>query len=194
MEHSNIIKIVPNFLSEQEVKFWVDFNDYCLKTKNKNMAHYVNNLRPVLQFGKDKCETHYATNTTLDLISEIEAETRQLFDLVISKTKNIFQESRDMHMAGFWLSKQLPGAYIGEHEDTDEGINSHFLYSAVLYLNELETTGDLIFTELNYRVKPKAGDLVVFKSSEGGKHKVDRINENRYTLAFWMTNEEEFAL
>lgn len=176
------------------MKFWRDFCDRAVEFRSDELAIYANGLRYIFQFGRDKCETHYASNTNLDAISDLEADTRDVFFRVIKTTKDLFKDQADIHMTGFWISKQLPGAYVGEHEDTDEGLNDHFKYSAVLYLNNLHTTGQLIFTDLNLEVKPEAGDLIVFESRVGGKHKVDPINEDRYTLAFWMTEDPEFAI
>jgi len=194
MSQSEIIKIVKNFMSTEDMKLWTDFCDKAVESRPDEMAIYADGLRYIFQFGKDKCETHYASNTNLDAISDLEVQARKIFSSVIEKTQELFNDQSKMYITGFWISKQLPGAYVGEHEDTDEGINDHFKYSAVLYLNTLETTGQLVFTDLNVKIKPEAGDLVVFESMVGGKHKVDKINENRYTLAFWMTESEEFAI
>lgn len=194
MNQTGIIKVVKNFMSTEDMQLWIDFCDKAVESRSSEMAIYADGLRYIFQFGKDKCETHYASNTNLDAISDLELEARKIFSDVIKKIQQLFNDESKMYVTGFWISKQFPGAYVGEHEDTDEGINNHFKYSAVLYLNTLKTTGQLIFTDLNAEVKPEAGDLVVFESFVGGKHKVDKINEERYTLAFWVTEDNEFAI
>jgi len=194
MNQIEIIKTVKNFLTKEEMQLWVDFCDSAVESRQNEMAVYANGLRYIFQFGKDKCDTHYASNTDLRAIPELEAESRDLFFRVISSSKKVFEDESNIYMTGFWISKQLPGSYVGEHEDTDEGLNDHFKYSAVLYLNTLASTGQLVFTDLGLTITPEAGDLVVFKSLPSGKHKVDPINEDRYTLAFWMTEDENYSI
>jgi hypothetical protein len=194
MGNAEILKITKNFMPEEQMKVWRDFCDVAVSTRSNDMAIYAKGLRYVLQFGKDRCETHYASKTTLDALEELQSSGRHIFSKVIDETKKLFGDDSEIFMAGFWVTKHLPGSRVGEHDDTDQGINDHFKYSAVLYLNTLSDTGQLIFTDLGVEIKPEAGDLVVFKSLPAGNHKVDRIDEDRYTLAFWMTEIEEFSI
>jgi hypothetical protein len=189
----DIIITVSDFMDENEMKFWRDYNDEILETKQPFLAIFEEGTRPVLQFGIDKCEDH-TSHHTLGIVSEVEVKLRNLFDRVIAQTKETFRDRRDVYMSSMWFAKQLPGCFVDEHEDTDDGYNTQFEYSAVLYLNTLSEGGDLIFTDFDYSVKPVAGDLVIFKSVQGGMHKVNRINEDRYTMPMWMTLDPKFAL
>jgi Rps23 Pro-64 3,4-dihydroxylase Tpa1-like proline 4-hydroxylase len=194
MIHNDTIKVVKNFMDAEEMKFWRDYNDELLVTKQEQFAYYEDGLRPIFQFGKDLCDKHYMSYENLDPLADMRDETRSIFDRVTSKTKEIFENENDLYMASFWFAKQLPGAHVGEHEDTDSGLNAHFKYSAVLYLNDLKITGQLIFTELKHSIKPSAGDLVIFRSKESGRHMVEPIDEDRYTMAMWMTEDASFEI
>lgn len=188
-----VIEVVSNFMDEPEMRFWRDYNDEILETKQPHLAVFEEGTRPILQFGIDKCEEH-TSHHTLDIVSDVEHRLRNVFDRVIATTKDVFGDRREVYMSSMWFAKQLPGAFVEEHEDTDDGYNTQFEYSAVLYLNTLQEGGELIFTDFDHSVKPKAGDLVVFKSIQGGMHKVNRINEDRYTMPMWMTLDPKFAL
>jgi hypothetical protein len=191
MSYKNNIKIVKNFLSEDEMEFFRDYEDYVLENMYDRMAIFNNGNRPILQFGKDFC--HEESHLSLDIISDIENKVRDLFNRVELKAKEIFNDKKQLYVCSFWLAKQLPGAFVMEHEDTDSG-NTHFKYSAVIYLNNLKDSGELIFSDLDYSYMPGAGDIVIFKSIDSGKHFVEPINEERYTIPMWITEDPAFAL
>jgi hypothetical protein len=193
MAHEDKIKVVKNFLSEDEMSFFRDYEDEILKTKQDKLVIYNNGNRPVLQFGKDLCDVH-RSHLSLDIVSDIEDRIRDLFSKVQNKAKELFEDSKDIYACSFWFAKQLPGAFVMEHEDTDGNINTHFKYSAVIYLNTLKSTGQLIFTDLKHSYMPEAGDMILFKSTESGKHLVEPIDEDRYTLAMWITEDKNFAI
>jgi hypothetical protein len=71
-----------------------------------------------------------------------------------------------------------------------------FKYSAVLYLNSMpEYTGKLRFPELFFQYCPEEGDLIIFPShGDEFTHGVDWIAAERYSLAFWMTEDRHFRL
>jgi hypothetical protein len=175
------------------MKFFREYEDYILENMKDKMVIFNNGNRPILQFGKDFFPD-YNSHQTLDIVSDIEDKIRNLFSKVQNKTKEIFNEDKDLYMCSFWFAKQLPGANVLEHDDTDNGVNYQYQYSAVIYLNTLKNTGELIFTDLDYRHKPSAGDLVVFKSVEAGNHLVETIDEVRYTLPMIMSTDKNFAI
>jgi hypothetical protein len=193
MANEDIIKVVKNFLSEDDMKLFRDYEDHILETKQDKLVIFNNGNRPVLQFGRDLCHEHHS-HLSLEIVSDIEDKVRDLFAMVENKTKEIFEDLNTIWTCSFWFAKQLPGAQVLIHEDTDNGLNLHFKYSAVIYLNTLKDTGQLVFPDLDHSYKPEAGDIVIFKSIEAGKHFVDSIDEDRYTLALWMTEDKNFAI
>lgn len=193
MTYEDKIKVVKNFLSEDEMKFFRDYEDHILETKQDKLVIFNNGNRPVLQFGRDLCHEHHS-HLSLEIVSDIEDRVRDLFSKVENKTKEVFEDSKTIYTCSFWFAKQLPGAFVMEHEDTDNGLNTHFKYSAVIYLNTLKDSGELVFTQLGHSYKPDAGDIVIFKSIESGRHLVEPINEERYTIPMWMTEDKNFAI
>jgi hypothetical protein len=187
------IKVINSFISEEDIEIFKSYNDYLLDSRPEIFFIGNNGKRPVLQFEKTRDDQH----PLLDLdstIPEVKDLVRSYFSKVIETVKSIYQDSRDLYVCGFWLAKQLPGANVQMHDDTDEGRNTHFAYSAVLYLNTLSNTGDLIFIDLGYSIKPSAGDLVVFPSQGTGNHEVKEIDQHRYTMPLWLTTDKSYAL
>lgn len=187
------IKVFPSFISAADIETFKTYNDYLLETKPDLFFIGNKGKRPVLQFGKDNA--HAMSLPNLDTtVPEISPLIRSYFSRAVDTVKNAYLDDRDLYVCSFWLAKQLPGANVQMHDDTDEGTNTHFTYSAIIYLNTLEATGDLIFTDLDYSVKPIAGDLVVFPSQTTGNHEVKEIDDFRYTLPMWLTTDKEYAL
>lgn len=191
----DVIKVVSNFMDETEMKFWRDFNDEILETHKPHLAIFEDGTRPLLEFGIDRSDEHAnVSHHTFDIISDVEHRVRNVMDRVVSQAQESFRDSRELYVCSFWFAKQLPGAFVAEHEDTDDGYNTHFEYSAVLYLNTLKRGGTLYFTEMDYDHTPVAGDLVLFKTQTVGRHKVNKISEDRYTIPMWITDNPKFAL
>ena len=187
------IKIVENFLSESEMKFFRDYNDYLLENKYDKFIKFYEGKRPVLSFGKDLFHKE-RSHQTLDIVKDKELEIRKLFSSVTNKIKEVFSDQEELYVCSLWIAKQEPGADIEIHEDTDGGANTHFKYSCIIYLNTLSKGGELVFTDLNYTCKPKAGDLIIFESQTTGRHMVPEIPEERYTIPMWITADKSFAI
>jgi hypothetical protein len=62
-------------------------------------------------------------------------------------------------------------------------------------LNDVSSGGELLFPDLKYTYNPKARDIILFPSKgEDMGHSVATIDEERYTILFWLTHDEYFAI
>jgi predicted 2-oxoglutarate/Fe(II)-dependent dioxygenase YbiX len=100
----------------------------------------------------------------------------------------------DLEIEQAALIEVVPGNTIEEHADNQnlDGTPklgcSNFVVSAVAYLNDSFTGGDLVFPGIEYRYKPTIGDCVIFPSDLTYKHYVDRVlSGNRISLAIWFS-------
>lgn len=60
--------------------------------------------------------------------------------------------------------------------------------SFVLYLNDDFEGGDFVFPDLNIRVRPKAGMMIAFPSTQHYLHGVEPVTKGtRYAIVTWMT-------
>jgi hypothetical protein len=190
---TNKIKIVKNFLSKDECQSLIRYIDSLTEMQKNQFSIYQNGKRLALQFGTDLYHED-ASHLTLDIVSDKESIFRKYFSSVINQINILFEDKDPMYVSSFWIAKQFPGAIVPEHEDTDGGINTHFEYSSIIYLNSLKDSGDLIFDSLSYSYRPNAGDLIIFSSKSTGTHKVEKINEDRYSLPMWVTKNTKFIL
>lgn len=182
------IFVVNNFVSSDECNFYIDYiNNNLHKLTFSEQAK-----RWQLTMGIDNIPGS-SSPQTLEPVSDIEPQVRNLFERSEIKAKELYSVS-ELYVSNFFLTKQGPGAIIPIHYDQDGGDNPHCTYSGVLYLNEMLVDGFLDFTEFNYTVKQKAGDLVLFPSTELYMHQVKSISQDRYALPIFLTNDISFRL
>jgi hypothetical protein len=185
MEQSrNLIKVINNFITEDEISRTISFMDNNLD----NFLVSQNGTRYVWKFGTDY---YYPLETekTLKSFGDLELFFKNyIFPKVESYVGEIYNNS-GLAVSTLWLSKHYPGSEVTLHMDTDNGSNPQFEYSAVLYLNSLDNTGILQFPYLDFEYFPVAGDLVLFPANLGKDfaHRVTEINEIRYTIPMWIS-------
>lgn len=180
------IKIIKDFLSPEEIKFYINYI-------NDNFDIFIKNgingeKRAVLMFGKDNSHKE-KSEKNLKKINNIENVLRKdLFPRVEQKIKEVYKNDKDLMVSSFFMAKQTSGAKISEHIDTDGGANLQYKYGGVIYLNKMNNGGKLEFPEFNYSYNPEPGDFVVFPSRpKEYRHKVSEIYEDRYSLPIWVT-------
>jgi hypothetical protein len=188
------IKVINNFFSNEDIEYIKGITDQLLNDSGL-IIEQPETLRPLLRFGRDLGEE---SKWNKDL-SVLEDTPRNFFanlnDRVVNAVKSAFGDDEDVYLNQFWLARQSPGAEVIPHEDTDDGDNYHFAYSAVGYLNTLpDEDGTIFFDDLDFSHWPQAGDLVVFYSQGTGMHRVPPIKDYRYTIPMWLTKDPEFKL
>jgi hypothetical protein len=191
------IKVIKNFIQEPEIGTMIDYVDYLEKTELDKFAQWQSGKRLALRFGVDEDPDHTdGSFSNLGILGNNRNFIASYLDKTVAAVKKAFEVDESLYVCNFWFAKQYPGAIVGEHADTG-GVgghyNNHFKYSAVLYLNSMNKSGELIFRDENYSYIPRGGDLVMFPSY-GIKHRVDEILETRYSLPMWITNLESMAL
>lgn len=193
----SVINVTRDFISKKEISFYIDLINELERDKLQYFSKWQNGNRIALSFGNS--ENDYKSNISarpnFDILSEAQIEAiRSLCFRVIENMKTTYQMVDDLYVCSFWFAKQYKGGVVLEHEDTDEGINMHFEHSVLLYLNTVTAGGELVFTDLGTSHKPRAGDLVSFRTVGTGKHSVPEVLEDRYSLVFWTTKDETYKL
>jgi hypothetical protein len=70
---------------------------------------------------------------------------------------------------------------------SDDGGGTFRRVSTVYYINDDYLGGEISFPDFNIKIKPEAGDFLIFPSSFAYKHKVFPITEGtRYSIASWI--------
>ena len=184
-----LIKTIKGFANQEHIEFWKEYIDETLPIAQV----LAPNKRWALAFGKD--EYFEWSHHTLDPIDDIREMVQEYFEVASDAVRNLYQNDKKLYVCSFWLAKQNPGGNVGGHIDTDEEQNSHFKYSAVLYLTDNTNDGQLSFPYLSYTVAPKAGDIAIFPSAGTEYfHEVSEIKHERYSLCFWFTEDPNYAI
>ena len=183
------IKVIKNVIKTDDAALIINY-------MNRNIDSFVTGggKRFHKLFGIDEFHKEISS----PVVEGVEDITDLMKDTVNSIKKILaheFNDNDEILLASFWLGKQIPGARVGSHLDVDDGTNSHFIYSAVLYLNTIQDGGVLEFPALDVAIKPEFGDLVIFLSGgEDMAHEVKIINEERYTIPMWFTKNKSLEL
>jgi hypothetical protein len=70
----------------------------------------------------------------------------------------------------------------------DDGAEQPRIFSAVLYLNDVEEGGETRFTKFNIAVKPKQGRLLMFPSNYAYEHEaLPPQSEEKFAVVTWFT-------
>lgn len=185
------IRIIKNVITKEEASRIINYTDTNLGSFHKSKFYN----RYQLIFG---VEDGYFNDMAKSLINGLE-EITELCKDIVNKSKSIlsdeFEDKEEILLSGFWLAKQTAGGGVKLHHDHDGGLNNHFCYSAVLYLNTLADSGRLDFPEIGLSISPEVGDLVVWPSGiKELSHEVKTINEDRHSVPMWFTKDKNFEL
>ena len=104
---------------------------------------------------------------------------RDICERVLELAKKEFNLSLELYQAT--IAKVVPGNLTKEHTDckhhdgTTKVGCGNFCISAVAYLNQDFTGGDLVFTKMEHNHKPIPGDCIIFPSHSQYDHYVDSV-------------------
>lgn len=187
-----MIKIIENFISDAECDTLIEYMNNKFET-DRDLFMLSGDKRISLQFGRDGMYTE-TSYPDLDNIYDIEPLIRGYFYKITNRISKEYNDNDHLFVNSMWFSKQFAGGMVDPHEDTDSGNNQQFRYSAVLYLNTLENSGALKFLDIGVEIQPEKGTLIIFESKAGGWHSVDPVDQDRYSMPFWVTPDVAFAL
>lgn len=188
----DLIRIIKNFIDEEDAKTVIDYinlniNKFSLDERSLGGNRYS------YRVGNDN--VHKDSRKNLDELIDLKDIVDKYTKKILTVTQKEYGDYRDLYLSSIWLAKQESGADITYHKDVDDGYNPQFVYSAVLYLNTIESEGSLRFPVLRYEYSPQAYDLIIFPA-DGIEfyHGVDRVGEDRYSVPMWMTHDKSFEL
>lgn len=112
---------------------------------------------------------------------------KQIFDIFaehILEYRKLFPEVYIEKDEGYTLLRYSEGGYYGKH--TDDFSKMHRIVSGLIYLNDDYEGGELYFNELDVKIKPKAGSIVLFPSNFVYAHECLKITKGtKYAVVTW---------
>lgn len=101
----------------------------------------------------------------------------------IKKVMNDMSDS-DMYNVRIAFHKYIQESWGPEHVD-------RYPYACILYLNDNYSGGELVFTEKDVSIKPKARSIYIFRGIGKNIHKVNpTFNNDRYALVFFWKHKD----
>lgn len=173
------IKIIPNFVSDEDCQIAIDTIDKFYAKGN-------------LQEFNQNMDVLVVPDTAPDGVKII----KKYSDLLLDVHKEFHGWKSSLYTIEGWLSLWESGMSAGVHTDAHDGYE-YTIFSSVLYLNDGSEYegGEIFFPNQGLTYKPNKGDAVIFPS--GGIeyiHGVETIfSGKRYTIPMWHTKRPDRA-
>ena len=139
---------------------------------------------------KNKADSEYIINTLINKMSDCAKTYAEIYEIENSSLEYAIAA---LNMAGtkYGINKYYENMYMGPHVDWNE-MNSDITYTIVVYLNDNYEEGELFFVdpEINLKIKPTKGSIVMFPSVEPYVHQSCNIPSGRKMLIthHWKNN------
>lgn len=187
------VLIVKNYISKADADRYSAFFDSHSRTTQRpeiiNALGYSDSL--------EASTVDKTTGVILGNNEEINFELGDLFTRVKKRAEKFFHAELDLCQSNYQL--MLPGGSNPMHADSvnldgtpiqPDGTPEEIEWSGLLYLNtygEEFTGGEITFPEFELTIKPKVGDLVLFRGDLPHRHGVSVIEagERRNIVFFW---------
>lgn len=181
-----MIKTIKNVITPEDANLIIEYMNRNIKSFSPTPGW----KRFTKMFGYDNTHQHMS-KLVIEGLDDIGGLVKAYTQKVIDILENEYEDTGVL-LTSLWFAKQINGGEIKGHTDIDDGLNDHFVYSAVLYLNTVQDGGELDFPMLGISIKPEFGDLIIFPShGDNMFHEVKRIGEDRYTLPMWFTKDTD---
>lgn len=170
---ANTIKIIKNFISEEEIKF-------LLFAWNKTKLHL------------SETELKSANLLVSNIKEKVKNETKKLFNLKLKEDDSI----NSPHNETFYILRRHENFVTDIHCD-NFGDNKNLKYmwngylANLIYLNDNYAGGELYFPEYNLIVKPEKGMLISFPGNFFNRHGIfPAIGDGRFAMSFFLKFED----
>lgn len=154
------IRVFSNFIDQEDIDFCLNL----LETKTKERWKY--NPRVLI-----------VPNTVIASFYQVVKHAYRVTELI----KEVFNiPQKEIYCVNSELGTWTYEGGSGQHEDSaNEG---YLKFSSIIYLTDDYEGGEIVFPELDFEYKPKAGDLILFPS-HGYLHEVKPVlSGNRSTI------------
>lgn len=150
----------------------------------------------ILPDGPDVDPEERRQTAVKDLPQEEQELVNKYIELAFKKINSEYDVSLEHSLDDHWIVKWSEGNFMAMHADDD--VVSNFQVSAVMYFGNDYEGGEIVFPKQKLKVKPVAGDLIIFPGNKNYPHGVSKIKSgHRYSLPLWgkykQLNNTEFS-
>lgn len=129
-----------------------------------------------------KNDAQYVINTLIENMAKCAEEYAKIYD-VDQDSLDYALYALNMEGTKYGINKYYENMYMGPHVDWNE-MNSDITYTIVVYLNDDYEEGELYFVrpEMDLKIKPQKGSIIMFPSNEPYLHQSCNIPKGRKML------------
>lgn len=183
------IYVVPNLILESEITLILD--EIASLTDSDWFGYYETNLR---DFAEREYGTRNIEKLTADGVARLDLDSNwadknigikntNVVDAMNNRINRIFSHDPSLTFSGVGtIQRQYEGAPLNEHVDSQS--EPTVAYAVVAYINDDYEGGELYFPKLGLEIKPHAGSVIIFPSSDIYLHgvKSPKSGPIRYAL------------
>lgn len=182
------IILVEDFVTKEEISKYFDIINNIEEDKWKE--EYLKNLRT---FAKEKFNTEdiesLVAEGKLEITQNWNDKNLNIWDteicaIVRERIRDlVFEADKKLIFSGFEIIQRMQeGVELKAH--SDQSTDPSIFYAAILYINDDYNGGELYFKNFDFKIKPKAGSLMLFPGTEEYEHGVKHVGEGpiRYVL------------
>lgn len=180
------IKIIDNFMPEEDIKSFIDFGDQCVNTKKDKTHHWVVDKKHIILMRKKELFNKYENlmRSKAEELYGLKLNNDRDLDFFIHPVDSFLEPHTDI------IDYFQPEVYDVGHLLEEQEKQFPFLWSGhlsiIVYLNDNYDGGLLYFPDQNITIQPRPGMLVMFPGNLHFLHGVTKITGNtRYTVSLW---------
>jgi hypothetical protein len=165
------IKVIPNFLSEDEIKYMF------MNLRENRLTSFVSQ--------KDNEGNPTSWIHTYKGIPD----KSNIFGRVLDQVKKAYNHENieKKHATALDVARWDKGSKLTLHVD-DLGFMTNNHIATLIYLNDDYEGGELSFATHDVEIKPSVGDLIIFPGNMHYAHEVKEVLSGvRYTIPIWCT-------
>jgi hypothetical protein len=194
-EIADQIFLIENFISKEDIEELLEFGQAA--TQEDWEGAYLDNMM-------DFCEAKFGRRDIYNLVDEGKLElTSNWNDKILrinhldvtkrinESVKNLFDGIDGIGSASSVgiIQRQYSGVALTEH--VDNHTDPSLVYAMVAYLNDDYNGGEVFFSKFGLSMKPKAGTLLAFPTTEQWTHGVTEVEDGpvRYVLPIFISRD-----
>ena len=187
MKESMDIKIIQDFVDQEDADSLIEYIE--TNKLNKDKFEYTEYLKTE--------ESQQAQSQVPERFSiKDHAEVKDIYikyaKKFIKESKIFFDNAENIGLYAQWLTMYGIGNELPRHRDNHEGAEE-IDFSAVIYLNDNFTGGELLLEDFSYLHKPKALSIIIFHPTYW--HEIKPIlSGKRYAMPIWGTLNDKHKL
>jgi hypothetical protein len=195
LEVADLVYLVYNFLMPHEINAILEQIESA--SQKDWESHYMNGVIGLAErkFGRTDLDNlineglveitkHWVDKNLPMSNQEVRREISERVSQIVSMDKTVSFDGVGT------IQRQYEGAELKEH--VDDHADPLIRYAVIMYINDDYTDGELFFRNLDFKIKPPAGSLLIFPSGEKYLHGVipPGAGPHRYVLPSFVKEKD----